>query len=110
MGEVNTSFVHKFLRYDKFETVTKHTITTNDPYINTRFFEWILMGWNVVSVDFFRFDENGEVQFIDPYDEKRPGWYSAINEDERNRELIYKIKSENWSYARKLKYLKDYKK
>ena len=52
LNEMNSGFLHRFLRYDKLESISKRTITTTNPFVYTRFFEWMIMGWNVYQVSF----------------------------------------------------------
>ncbi len=87
LSEMNSGFLHRFLRYDKLETIRRRTITTTNPFLYTRFFEWLVMGWNVVQVCFFKFNDDGDVEVIDPSDEKLPGWVGNLE-----RELVYRDK------------------
>lgn len=104
-----SGFLHRFLRYDKLETIRRRTITTTNPFLYTRFFEWMIMGWNIEQVCLFKFNDNGEVEVIDPADEKLPGWVGNLERELVYRDKIWNIKQQNWDYEKRVKYLKRYK-
>ena len=107
---MNSIFLNRFLRYDIFETIRRKTITTTIPFIYNRFFEYLVMGYNIIPVCFLYFDENGEIQYKDPLYDKYPGWIKDFHEAERNRETINRINNENWSYEDRKQFIKTYKK
>lgn len=109
-NEMNSIFLNRFLRYDKLETIRRRVITTTTPFMYLRFFEYLVMGYNVDTVCFFYFDENGEIQYKDPAYDKPPGWIRDFHQNERNRETLYRINKENWSYDDRKEYIKTYKK
>lgn len=109
-SEMNSIFLNRFLRYDKFETIRRKTITTTIPFIYHRFFEYLVMGYDIMPVSFFYFDENGKIQYKDPLQDKYPGWIKDFHEAERNREIINKINNEKWSYEARKEFVKTYKK
>jgi len=108
--EMNSIFLNRFLRYDKLETIRRQTITTTTPFMHLRFFEYFVMGYNIDSVCFFYFDENGEIQYKDPAYDKYPGWIKDFHANERCRETINRINNEKWSYEARIEYIKTYKK
>lgn len=107
--EMYSGFLHRFLRWDIFETIRRRVITTTSPFYHTKYFEWLVMGYRVDQVCFFKFNDKGEVEVVDPSHEKAPGWIHDFHEDERYRETLNRIEKENWSRVRRLEYLKEYK-
>lgn len=108
--EKESYFLNRFCRYDKVETCKENTITTTAPFTYLRFFEYLVMGFDVVPVNFFYFDKDGEIQYKEPLEGRGPGWIRDFHENERKRETLWRINSENWSHNDRLNYIKTYRK
>ena len=107
LGKMDTDFLVRFGHYDQLHTLKRQSFTTTYPWIYSRFFNWMLMGWNVDLVTLGYFDkETGTVLFDDPYRFKEAGWIKEMEFNQKCKEELKQIKNEGIPYIKRMEFFK----